>query len=442
MDANINPMKKVLIITYYWPPSGGGGVQRWLKFVKYLSDFGWDPVVYTPENPEMPVVDESLLREIPDGIQVLKRKIREPYGFYKKLTGRKKEDKIQTAFLSEKKHKSGKMEYFSVWIRGNFFIPDARRFWVRPSVRYLTAFLRNNPVDVLVTTGPPHSMHLIGMALKQKLNIPWLADFRDPWTNIDYYNDLNLSKRADRLHHRMEKKVLQNADSVTVVSWGMEADFNRIRPGKYHVIPNGYDADDMAGLPAITPDNNKFALAHIGSLTRTRNPENLWAALHQLCKENKDFARDLLFYNVGKIDVSVLDSLTKAGLKKYLVKIDYLPHDLILTEQRKASVLLLLINNTPNAKLILTGKLFEYLAARRPVVCIGPANGDAARVIEETGAGMSFDFTDIKNLKNGLIDLYTQFKSGELVSTTGKIEQFERKSLTRKMSEVLNSCTV
>lgn len=437
-----NTMKRALIITYYWPPGGGGGVQRWLKFVKYFREFGWEPVVFTPENPEMPSVDESLLKEIPEGVRVIKNRIWEPYQIYKKLTGRKQEDKIQTAFLSEEKQKRDFAERFSVWVRGNLFIPDARRFWIKPSVKYLANYLLKNPADILISTGPPHSTHLIGMALKQKLKIPWLADFRDPWTNIDYYRELKPGRRANRLHHRMEKRVLQIADAVTVVSPGMEKDFNRIYPGKYHVIPNGYDAADMENIPEIKPVGKQFILAHIGSLTKTRNPENLWEALHQLCRENKDFARDLSFHNVGKIDVSVLDSLADAGLEKYLVKIGYLSHDLVLREQRKATVLLLLVNNTPNSKLILTGKIFEYLAARRPVVCIGPTDGDAARVIEETGAGKTYDFNDVKTLKNGLSDLYAQSKNGRLVATTGKIEKFERKNLTKKMSEVMNSCTV
>ena len=434
-------MKRALIITYYWPPGGGGGVQRWLKFVKYFREFGWEPVVFTPENPEMPSIDESLLKEIPEGVHVLKNKIWEPYQIYKSLTGRQQEDKIQTAFLSEEKQKRGFAERFSVWVRGNLFIPDARRFWIRPSVKYLTTYLRENPVDIIISTGPPHSTHLIGMALKQKLNIRWLADFRDPWTNIDYYRDLKPGRRADRIHHRLEKKVLQTADAVTVISPGMEIDFNRIYQRKYHVIPNGYDAADLENIPEIKPVDDQFILAHIGSLTKTRNPENLWEAIKRLCAENKDFSRDLSLHNVGKIDVSVLDSLADAGLKKYLVKIGYLSHDRVLTEQRKAAVLLLLINNTPNSKLILTGKIFEYLAAHRPVVCIGPTDGDAARVIEESGAGKTYGFDDVESLKKGLADLYAKFKAGELTPTTGEIEKFERKSLTKKMGQVLNSYT-
>lgn len=171
-------MKRVLIITYYWPPSGGSGVQRWLKFVKYLREFGWEPVVYTPENPEMPSSDTSLLSEVSEDIEIIKTKIWEPYSFYKRFIGKKKSEKINTGFLSESK-KPKLTEALSVWIRGNIFIPDARKFWIKPSVKFLKKYLADNPVDAMVSTGPPHSMHLIALGIKKSLNTPWIADFRD-----------------------------------------------------------------------------------------------------------------------------------------------------------------------------------------------------------------------------------------------------------------------
>ena len=211
-------MKKVLIITYYWPPSGGAGVQRWLKFVKYLRGFGWEPIVYTPENPEAPATDESLLKDIPDNLTVLRTRIWEPYSLYKNFIGQKKGETINAGFLSEKK-KPGIAEKISVWIRGNWFIPDARKFWIKPSIIFLSQYLKNNPVHAVVSTGPPHSMHLIALGLKKQLHLPWLADFRDPWTNIDFYDKLMLTKFSNEKHKRMELEVLKNADKVVVVSW-------------------------------------------------------------------------------------------------------------------------------------------------------------------------------------------------------------------------------
>lgn len=430
-------MKRVLIITYYWPPSGGGGVQRWLKFTKYLRDFGWEPVIYTPENPEIPVEDLSLFKDIPENLTIIKKSINEPYGLYKKLTGKSKDQKIQTAFLSESAIKSSFMESLSVWVRGNFFIPDARKSWINPSVKFLLSYLKENEIDTIVTTGPPHSMHMIGYELKKKLDLFWLADFRDPWTNIDFYDQLKLTKRADRKHHKLEIEVLTTADAVTVVSPGMIVDFKEKVNRNYVFIPNGYDAADMQTDRDITK-SGKFTLSHIGSLTKTRNPKNLWQAIKELISESESFSNDLEIRNIGKIDYNVVESLKNAGLYKYLNALDYLPHNQVIDEQKSASLLLLLINDAPNSGLILTGKVFEYMASGTPIICIGPGNGDAAEMLKVSRCGGVFDFKEIVLLKRHIEDSYRKFKRDDLVSHCINVKQFERKQLTSRMADVLN----
>ena len=190
-------MKRVLIITYYWPPSGGSGVQRWLKMSKYLPEYGWQPVIYTTENAEYPIVDPSLEKDVSPEAEVIRRPITEPYTFYKKFLGIKQEETVKVGFTQEEKKKKSWKSGLSMWIRGNLFIPDARRWWVKPSVKYLKKYLQEHPVDAIISTGPPHSMHLIAMKLKEATGLPWIADFRDPWTEIDYYQDLHLTRRSD-----------------------------------------------------------------------------------------------------------------------------------------------------------------------------------------------------------------------------------------------------
>jgi len=428
-------MKRVLIITYYWPPSGGAGVQRWLKFAKYLRDFGWEPVIYTPENPEYPEADESLSKDIPIGIEVIKKPIWEPYNAYKRFIGQKKEEKIQAGFLSVKK-KNPVVENISVWIRGNLFIPDARKFWIKPSIRFLQKYLSVHPVDALVSTGPPHSMHLIALGLKNKLNIPWLADFRDPWTEIDFYHQLRLTKQADKKHHRLEKAVLSTADRVTIVSWNWALDFNRLFPRHYDVITNGFDPDDF-----IIPDQKvakTFELTHIGSLNKDRNPELLWEVLAEICSENASFRDDLRLRFIGKCDVSLFQCLEKYQLLSRTKKIEYMPHEEVLKESAGSQVLLLLLNNTPNVMGIVPGKIFEYLATRRPVFCIGPTGGDSARIIGEAQAGITCNFDDKSSMKNALLELYGRYKQGSLQNQEGEIDSFSRKGLTEKISSLLN----
>ncbi|PLX02221.1 MAG: glycosyl transferase family 1 [Marinilabiliales bacterium] len=428
-------MRKVLIITYYWPPSGGGGVQRWLKFVKYFRNYGIEPVIFTPENPERPSVDTSLLDEIPDGIEIIKNKIWEPYSFYKKFTGRKKSDKIQTAFLNEKKVKSNLLENIAVWVRGNIFIPDARKYWIKPSVKLLSNYLNNNKIDAIVTTGPPHSAHLIGYQLKQNTGIPWLADFRDPWTNIDYYKDLKLGKRADKKHHKLEKLILEKADSISVISPGMQSEFMSIVNRNYHIIPNGYDSEDI--IDHSITETDEFVLSHIGSMSKTRTPYSLLEALSELIIENKSFDKKLTIKNVGKIDMHALENFKKNNLSEKLEIVDYLPHNEVIAEQQSASMLLLLVNDTPNAKLILTGKIFEYLASKRPIICIAPEDGDAAKVIDECEAGKTFGFEEKEKLKRYLVESFEKFERGELVAKSKNTEIYSREKLTEKMAKTI-----
>ncbi|MFH1121129.1 MAG: glycosyltransferase family 4 protein [Bacteroidota bacterium] len=427
--------RRVLIISYYWPPSGGAGVQRWLKFVKYLRLSGWEPVIYTPENPEYPAIDESLAKDIPDGIEIIRTPIWEPYRFYRKLVGAGKNERINAGFLSEKK-RPGLAEHFSIWLRGNFFIPDARKFWIKPSVKFLLKYLAEKPVDAIVSTGPPHSMHMIALGVRRKTNLPWLADFRDPWTNIDFYHELMLTGWADKKHHRQELSVLRKADEVVVISRSMRTDFLSILDREYSVITNGFDEEDVTDLKA-EPDK-KFTVSHIGTMVKTRNPETLWQAIRAETIHNPAFAVNLEIKLVGSVDYSVNESIGKAGLEKYVNRVNYLPHDEVVRVQQQSQVLLLLINDTPNAKVILPGKFFEYMASRRPILCIGPPDGDAAQVIADTGSGIVVEKNDFSGIQKAVRELYSRYESGNTAIKSSGIEKYSRKELTMRLAERLN----
>jgi glycosyltransferase involved in cell wall biosynthesis len=428
-------MNRVLIITYYWPPSGGAGVQRWLKFTKYLRNYGWEPIIYTPENPEAPAIDPSLEKDIPEGVQVIKTRIWEPYSAYKRFVGRKKENSIKAGFLAEKKN-PGLIEKIAVWIRGNFFIPDARKFWIKPSVRFLINYLNENPVDVIVSTGPPHSMHLIAMGIKKKLNIPWIADFRDPWTNIDFYDRLMLTRSSDKKHHMLELNVLNQADKIVVVSPTMILDFDKLVHREYHVITNGFDEDEGSKVETLL--DKKFSISHIGSVVETRNPEVFWKAVGELLHENPELKNDLEIHFVGPVDYSVDESITKNKLADYISKISYLPHDEIAALQRKSQVLLLLINKTQNSKSVVTGKLFEYLYSGRPILCIGPPDGDAASILKETGSGLVSGYNDLMQLKENIKSYYVAYKKGKLITEIKDLGKYTRKNLTKQFVKLLN----
>ncbi len=416
--------------------SGGAGVQRWLKTVKYLREYGWEPVVYTPENPEAPAIDNSLLKDIPEGIKVLKQPIWEPYSFYKKFLGLKKDEKINAGFLTEKK-KPGLAEKIAVWIRGNFFIPDARKYWVKPSVEFLSNYLRSNPVDAVVSTGPPHSMHLIALALKQKTGIKWLADFRDPWTNIDFYNKLMLTKSADRKHRELEMQVLKSADILVTVSSNWAKDFKQLCNREVEIITNGFDENDF-DIVDVKADKT-FSIAHIGAMNKDRNPVAFWQALSELVNEDEAFRNELKIKLIGKNDVAVTESIEQNGLQQFTELIPYLPHNEIAKQICSSQVLLLPLNNTPNVMGIIPGKLFEYLAAKRPVFVIGNPAGDSARIVNEAGAGVVCDFGEKEKMKTELKNYFQKFLNGTLTVDSSGIQKFSRKKLAGDFAALLDS---
>jgi len=430
---------KVLIITYYWPPSGGAGVQRWLKFVKYLRLYGWEPVVYTPENPEPPAFDVSLFKDIPEGLTVIKQPIWEPYRFYRKVIGAGKNERINAGFLSEKKA-PGLAQKFSIWLRGNFFIPDARKFWIKPSIKFLTEYLKCHPVDAIISTGPPHSMHMIALGVKKNTGLPWLADFRDPWTHIDFYNQLMLSSFADRVHHKMEQQVIHAADKLVTVSSSWETDFKQLGAHNTAVITNGFDSDDFPESTVQKPDN--FILTHIGSLNKDRNPEFLWKVIGELVRSNELLKSQLHIRFIGKTDISVFESLERNQLLDFTEKIEYVPHDTALKLSSESAVLLLLINNTPNVMGIIPGKVFEYLASHRPILCIGPPDGDSASIVKEANAGPIVDFNDEDSIRNAILDLFSKYLTEDAYTDRHSIDKYSRKNLTKDIAELLNEMMI
>ena len=428
-------MKTVLIITYYWPPGAGAGVFRWLKFSKYLRQFGWAPVIYTPTNPESPVLDDSLLQDVSDEVRVIKRRIWEPYRYYKILTGKKQSEKVQTGFLNERM-KPGFGEKAATWIRGNLFIPDARKYWIKPSVRFLAGWLKENPADAIVSTGPPHSMHMIALGLKEQTGLPWLADFRDPWTQIDFYDKLMLSKRADRKQRMLEQKVLRSADQLVAVSKHTASGLEDICNRQVTVVTNGYDPDDFTDLPAYK--QNKFILTHLGAMNADRNPRILWKALSELVQHNSALREQLVINLIGKTDISVKLDIEENGLAENTNFISHLPHKKALRKASQSAMLLLPLNNTPNVLGIAPGKLYEYLALKRPILCFGPMEGDAANIILATKSGYVVDFDNINSCKQVLQNCMHKHKHEQLHVEQQDINDFSRMTLTKEIANILD----
>lgn len=424
-------MKKVLIITYYWPPAGGPGVQRWLKFVKYLPDFGIQPIVYVPENPTYPIIDEGLVSEVSDQAIILKKKIFEPYGFAS-LFSKKKTKKISSGIIPNQKKQSF-LERLMLWIRGNVFIPDARVFWVKPSVLFLEKYINDNEIDTIITSGPPHSLHLIGLSLKERTKVKWLADFRDPWTTIGYHTQLKLSASAAKKHKELESIVLNGADKILVTSATTKKEFEALTARPIEIITNGFDVEKIAKQPL----DGKFTMAHIGSFLSERNPRILWKCLKEIIKENPDFKKDFELKLIGAVSQEVLDAISEFRLDSYVNNLGYVSHKTAVEHQRKSQVLLLIEINSEETKSIIPGKLFEYMASERPILAIGPEGSDFATIIKETNTGAFFNYDEFDALKSNILSSYALFKEGKLKAYAVGLQQYSRKSLTEKLSKML-----
>lgn len=423
-------MKKVLVITYYWPPAGGPGVQRWLKFVKYLRDFGIEPIVYIPENPQYPLLDTSFNDDIPSDITIYKHPIFEPYRIAS-LLSKKNTKRISSGIIKNKNQSF--LETVMLWIRGNFFIPDARKYWVRPSVTFLTGVLEKEGIETIITTGPPHSVHIIGKYLKEIKKVKWIADFRDPWTSIGYHKKLKLTTLAENRHKELERLVLTNADKIVVTSQTTKEEFNSITKSPIKVITNGFDQ--------LKPKNveldQDFSISHIGSMLTGRNPKNLWKVLGELIEENNSIKETLVLQFVGVVSDDVLESTKEFGLQDYIRVIGYVSHEDAVTYQVKSQILLLAEIDSPETVGIIPGKLFEYMAAERPILGIGPENWEVAQIVAETKTGAIFEHSSHFQLKNVLLNWFNQYQQQQLKVSSGNIEPYSRRELTRKLAEFI-----
>lgn len=433
-------MKKVLVITYYWPPSGGSGVQRWVKFAKYLPAEGWQPVVYAPEHPSYPSLDPSLAAEIPKSVQVIRRPIFEPFGIYRRLFGKGSSVDINEVASRANGAKGGDWKSrLSLYIRSNFFIPDARCLWIRPSARFLKNYLKEHPVDVIVSTGPPHSVHLIARSVARATGIPWVADFRDPWTKMYWFRDMAFTKRSLRRHRQLEKQVLDDATVVLSVTPYVQKDFEAMTHTPVAMITNGFDESDYAD--AEDTRDEYFNITHTGVLPVDGNPDVLWKVLGKLCKTNAELSKVLRIRLVGNTDASVLQQIQDCGLGANLVDLGYQAHKVAVEEQKNACLLILPVRKQPESKAILSGKLFEYLAARRRILGFGDPDGAMAEVLNRTGAGAMAGWDDEKTVETSVLNCWKAYLDDEVIIRSDAIDAYSRKVLTHRLSELLESLT-
>lgn len=437
-------MKKVLIISYYWPPTGGSGVQRWVKFAKYLPAEGWQPVIYTPENPEQLAVDASLEAEVPTEAEIIRRRIVEPYEMYKKLLRKSGHSKEAVEVNPVNAQNKSFLQKVAMWIRGNFFRPDPRCLWIRPSVRFLKKYLKEHPVDLIVSTGPPQSMHVIGRKLAKETGLPWIADFRDPWTKIFYFKHLSMTRATERWHHKVEKKVLDDATSVVAVSPLVQQDFQAMTQTPVELITNGFDECDFHQEPfkmAGGGPQQSFTITHTGLFAADGNPTVLWEVLAEKCRTCEEFRKSLRINLIGKTDEQIIKAAHGAGLGDNVYDLGYQHHARAVDEQRKASLLILPLRKEPEYKAVLPGKLFEYLASYRPILGIGQPDGAMSMILDSTKTGVVFDWEDKVAIAKYIDECWEKHLEGSLRVEGSDISQFTRRNLTRRMAQLFDKLT-
>ena len=408
-------------------------MQRWLKFVKYLPSEGIEPIVYIPENPTYPLVDEGLTQDVDSSVTIIRRRIIEPYA-WASVFSKNSTKKISSGIIPNKK-KQSVVQRLMLWVRGNLFIPDARVLWVNPSVKYLSGYIRENGIETIITTGPPHSLHLIGLKISQKQPVKWIADFRDPWTTIGYHKELKLSSYAEKKHKHLEKQVLTTADVVLVTSPTTKKEFEALTNKPIAVITNGYDIEKVAKQPL----DEKFTLAHIGSFLSERNPEILWEALSELVSEDESFRQRFQLKLIGAVSQEVLRSIDKRKLNGYISNLGYVSHEKAIIEQRKSQLLLLVEIDSPDTRCIIPGKLFEYMVSERPILAIGPEGADFADIIRNTNTGVFVRYDEKQKLKEYLLKCFEEYKNGSLRSHPVGLQQYSRKNLTAELALLIKA---
>jgi hypothetical protein len=415
-------------------------VVRNLKFVKYFRQHGWEPIIYAPENASYPIIDPSTLKDLPDGVEIFKTPIFEPYGLFNLSKGKKTTEQVKDVFLVNE-HKTSLMHKLGLWVRANFFIPDARAFWIKPSITYLRNYLKQHPVDAIISYGPPHSMHIIAKQLHKEFGIPWVSDWQDPWTEIDYFQKFNMTSVARNKHIQLEQEVITQADALVMVSKSWCKDLEKLSGRSVDYIPFGFDEADFAGK--TYSKGAHFTISHFGMLGIDRNPQQLWQALAELKNELPNFETHLRIHLAGFVDPTVFGAIETAGLKPQLTYDRQINKSELFDYLTQSNVQLVLIN-TPepgidyNNKGRIPAKVFECIGSRQPVLVLGPTDCDVAGIVSETQSGTTCLYKDKDAIKQTVKQWYTNWQNNTASTYPVGIEQFSFENLTRQMAAVLN----
>ena len=428
-------MKRVLLISYYFPPSGGPGVQRILKFVRYLPQCGWLPTVLTvdPNYAAFPSIDDSLLEEIPSDVEVIRTRAWDPFSVYARIQGKRKDEVIKVGYIEGKQG----LKNVARWLRGNIFLPDARVGWVPFGSRAARKLVQKQKFDAVISTGPPHSSHLIGMAAHKASGLPWVVDMRDPWVEIYYRDQMYEGAIAKRIQAHLERKVLSTASTVISVSRHLGVGFKRrVHMQHYETIPNGYDPADIPLGATPVKEGDTLVIGYVGTYSLRTHSEGFVAALQQL-----QLHVPVEVHLVGKVDSEALEAYRAKGIP--VKGVPYLSHGKAISYMQSVDILLLALPRAygDSAEGIVSGKAFEYISARRPILAIGPTEGDLADLLNQTQSGNIFDHDDREGIL-GFLNDHLEFRGKPWKINDEALAEYERPRLASKLARLLDRLTV
>jgi len=408
---------KLLLISYYWPPSGGSGVQRWLNFSNNLVKKGWDITVFTAKNANYPIIDNGLNRIVDKSIKVFRIPILEPTRFLKKNNS----DNINSSNFINK---------FILWIRANIFFPDSRMFWIKKVAKQASDYIKQNDINCLITTAPPFSTHIIGLKIKRKTNIKWISDFRDPWSDFFQFKLLPMTSYQKNKHSNFEKKCLSFSDAVITTSPSLTKKFSLINSNSY-TITNGFNSFKK------NVETDKFLLMYSGVMKSIQNPKNLWKILNEICIENKDFSNDLMVRFIGDFDNEIIANKDIKLIESKVKFEEYIEKSKLDIEISKANVLILTSVNLKDANNIIPGKLFYYFSFKRPIIAFSNLNSDVSDIISKSKMGKVFDFMSHVDLKNHILELYSEYRSKKNSFDPTGIASYSYKNLSENVDALL-----
>jgi hypothetical protein len=406
---------KIGILTYYWPPSGGSGVQRWLRFSNELVKLGYNVHIFTFKNPKYPIVDNELLKKVDNKVKVNFISGFELPNF---LTNKNSN--------SSESYKNSGIKSF---MRELFFFPDSRKYLISPSVKYIKKYIEKTPLNCLITSGPPHSMHLVGLKLKKTTNLKWIADFRDPWSNFVQNKFLNKLKSTKIKHENKENLVLKFSDAVLTTSESLNKEF-KVKNHNTFYTPSGFEN-------FIKPKAyNKFRILYAGSMKEFQNPINLWIALKELIESDISFKNLVEIVLIGNIDKNIIETKEFRLLQNTKI-VSYLSKNNLDKEISISELLLVCSVNVEGSNDIIPGKFYHYLSSGKKMLGISNKGTDLEKIIKETKSGMSFSYDNHADLKNYIYKCFSDYKDGK-VNNQKTYDKFLSSNIAKNISKIIS----